>query len=96
MATTHGRMWYAALGADRLRGECPDGYYPQLVARAACACTDEHAVLEKDIGRTFPERPEFQSAELRARLRRVLGAYAVRNTYCQGMSYVAAAAQAAP
>ena len=52
--------------------------------------SNEHVVLDKDINRTFPDRPHFQTSAARQRLRRVLGAYAVRNTYCQGMSYVAA------
>lgn len=88
--TPQGRAWYAALGAEKLRLAADPHLYEDLAVRARTACSDEHAVLDKDIGRTFPERPEFQTPSARDRLRRVLGAYALRNTYCQGMSYVAA------
>ena len=93
--TAQGRLWHAALNAERLR-VAEDGpqfvncSYQKLAERAKTAKTQEHLIVEKDINRTFPERPAFQTEAARNRLRRVLGAYALRNTYCQGMSYVAA------
>lgn len=95
VSTPSGRVWYATLRADRMRqavladGTDPTLYFLQLVKQGACACTEEHTILEKDISRTFSEHSEFQSDHARGRLRRVLGAYALRHTYCQGMSYIA-------
>lgn len=85
--TSRGRQWYAALKADAL---FEDGLYETLAARAPLVKSKELGVLDKDIGRTFPDRISFQGEEARTRLRRVLGAYALRHTYCQGMSYIAA------
>lgn len=89
--TTRGRLWHAALGADQLRRAASESEsYERLAELAKTAKSREHMVLEKDINRTFPERAAFQTDAAKNRLRRVLGAYAVRNTYCQGMSYIAA------
>ena len=91
LPTAHGRAWYAGLGAEKLRLACEEDLYETLVQRVNSGVrTKEHAVVDKDIGRTFPERAEFQSSAARTRLRRVLSAYALRHTYCQGMSYIAA------
>ena len=94
LPTAQGRLWYAALRAEALASTVPEGTYEALAERASVVSpsrrSTEHQIVEKDIGRTFPERPAFQSAHARDRLRRVLSAYALRNTYCQGMSYIAA------
>ena len=74
LPTRQGRAWYAALRADALAAAAPSGYYEQLAARAddGGVHSAEHAVsigvVQKDIGRTFPERPAFQSAAARTRL----------------------------
>lgn len=90
LPTAQGRGWYAALDAATFAAASSSDYYEDLAERGLEAQSVEHMIVEKDIGRTFPERPAFQSPAARTRLRRVLGAYALRNTYCQGMSYVAA------
>ena len=89
--SSHGRLWYTALGAEQLRRSVsPDSTYDALAARAPSASSPELDIVEKDIGRTFPDRAEFHEGDSRQRLRRVLRAYALRHTYCQGMSYIAA------
>jgi hypothetical protein len=93
--TAQGRCWHAALNADRLRVATDGPFftscsYEHLAAEARTAVSQEHIIIEKDINRTFPEHAAFQTDVARNKLRRVLGAYACRNTYCQGMSYVAA------
>ena len=90
LLSRRGRLWFEALRADLLQQEAAPDLYESLAAKASTLSTPELTVIEKDIGRTFPERQEFQSDQSRERLRRVLSAYAVRHTYCQGMSYVAA------
>ena len=57
--TSRGRQWYAALKADMILEE---GLYEKLAARAPSVKSKELCVLDKDIGRTFPERACFQSA----------------------------------
>lgn len=85
-ATPHGRTWWATLGAERV-GISRDAYCA-LVLRAEVTNNVEIRTIEKDVHRTFADRPEFRWLE--ARLRRVLRSYALRNTYCQGMSFIAA------
>ena len=84
----HGSTWWAALDADRIEREVPASRYLELTVLAEDADTPEMDIIEKDIGRTFPEYEEYRRME--PQLRRVLRAYAVRNTYCQGMSFIAA------
>ena len=84
----HGSTWWAALDADRIELEVPASRYLELTVLAEDADTPEMDIIEKDIGRTFPEYEEYRRME--PQLRRVLRAYAVRNTYCQGMSFIAA------
>ena len=88
--TAIGREWYAALGARRIHEAAPEGEYERLAERSLSLRTHELGIMQKDIGRTFPDHAEFQTPAARTALRRVLGAYAVRHTYCQGLSYVAA------
>ena len=88
MCTEHGRTWWYALDAQRLEREVPREAYEELALRAESASSSELSVIEKDVGRTFPDREEFRALE--PALRRVLRAYALRNTYCQGMSFIAA------
>jgi len=91
LGTAHGRVWWTALGAERLqRLAADDEQYDVLAARAPHERSVELRLVEKDVGRTFSDRPELSDGDARERLRRVLSAYALRHTYCQGMSYVAA------
>jgi hypothetical protein len=85
-ATPHGRTWWATLGAERISVSRDE--YSALVLRAEVTNNVEIRTIEKDVHRTFADRPEFRWLE--SRLRRVLRAYALRNTYCQGMSFIAA------
>jgi hypothetical protein len=88
--TAQGRLWYASLAADALQLAAGDGAYEELAAQVGSTPSQDLVVIDKDIGRTFPSEAAFQTAEARKSLRRVLGAYALRSTYCQGMSYIAA------
>ena len=94
IGSAHGRVWWASLGADSLVADVPRAKYEELVAAAdglelpeGSPKADELGVIEKDLRRTFPEDPAFGAVE--APLRRVLRAYCVRQTYCQGMSFIA-------
>lgn len=54
---------------------------------------DDLQQIEKDLHRTFPNHALTNGVWGKARLRRVLGAYAVRNPkvgYCQGLNFLAA------
>jgi hypothetical protein len=85
-ATPHGRTWWATLGAERI--SISRNEYNALVLKAEVTNNVEIRTIEKDVHRTFADRPEFRWLE--SRLRRVLRSYALRNTYCQGMSFIAA------
>ena len=79
---------------------CDDGYYSSLVSgfTSTSAETVDHfvedvgAVIGRDISRTFPTHSLFQTSGGRAKLQRVLHAYALHDPgvgYCQGMAFVA-------
>jgi hypothetical protein len=81
---------------------CEGDYYGALVTGLTASnvgtaapgefIEDVGAVIARDISRTFPGHAQFQSAEGRARLQRVLHAYAIHDPsvgYCQGMAFVA-------
>ena len=62
-------------------------------AAAAAAVANWLPVIDKDLHRTFPDHP-VMDANGRAALRRILGAYSIRNPavgYCQGQNFIAAA-----
>jgi TBC1 domain family member 8/9 len=76
-----------------LRVENPKLYEQTLVANKdkSSLAIDE---IEKDLNRSLPEYPGFQSDEGITRLRRVLTAYSWINPevgYCQAMNIVVAA-----
>ncbi|KAK4156986.1 GTPase-activating protein GYP2 [Chaetomidium leptoderma] len=88
-----GEMWELSAGSIYLRLENPTLYADTLAKFAGreSLAIDE---IEKDLNRSLPEYPGFQSEEGIGRLRRVLTAYSWVNTdvgYCQAMNIVVAA-----
>lgn len=88
-----GEMWELTSGALFLRLDSPTLYTDTL---AKYEGRDSLAIdeIEKDLNRSLPEYPGFQSAEGIDRLRRVLTAYSWTNEevgYCQAMNIVVAA-----
>ncbi|KAJ4514560.1 GTPase activating protein (GAP) [Exophiala dermatitidis] len=92
---------------NRLRGEiweiCSGSFYtrlrnPNLYEKTLAKFTGQESLaideIEKDLNRSLPEYPGFQSEEGIGRLRRVLTAYSWTNEevgYCQAMNIVVAA-----
>lgn len=88
-----GEMWELTSGSLCLRLESPTLYAETLAKFEGqeSLAIDE---IEKDLNRSLPEYPGFQSEEGIGRLRRVLTAYSWVNTdvgYCQAMNIVVAA-----
>ncbi|TQV93385.1 GTPase activating protein [Cordyceps javanica] len=88
-----GEMWELTSGSLYLRLESPTLYADTLAKFQGqeSLAIDE---IEKDLNRSLPEYPGFQSEDGIGRLRRVLTAYSWVNTdvgYCQAMNIVVAA-----
>lgn len=88
-----GEIWELTSGSLYLRLENPTLYSDTLAKFEGqeSLAIDE---IEKDLNRSLPEYPGFQSEEGIGRLRRVLTAYSWVNTdvgYCQAMNIVVAA-----
>jgi len=86
-------MWELSSGAFFLRLQNPNLYTETLQKYSGreSLAIDE---IEKDLNRSLPEYPGFQSEEGIGRLRRVLTAYSWTNEevgYCQAMNIVVAA-----
>ena len=88
-----GEIWELSSGSLFLRLRSPSLYQETLAKfdGQESLAIDE---IEKDLNRSLPEYPGFQSEEGIGRLRRVLTAYSWTNAeigYCQAMNIVTAA-----
>lgn len=88
-----GEIWEMSSGSLYTRLRCPNLYTETLSKHSG---KDSLAIeeIEKDLNRSLPEYPGFQSEEGIGRLRRVLTAYSWTNEevgYCQAMNIVVAA-----
>ncbi|TID23581.1 GTPase-activating protein-like protein GYP2 [Venturia nashicola] len=88
-----GEMWELASGSFYLRFQQPDLFTDTLSKYSGKESLAQEEI-EKDLNRSLPEYPGFQSEEGIGRLRRVLTAYSWTNAdvgYCQAMNIVVAA-----
>eukprot|EP00741_Cyanophora_paradoxa_P023409 tig00021582_g22615.t1 len=69
----------------------PEAEYRALVERGQDPSLPFQDQIEKDLKRTFPGNPNFEAKSTQDALRRVLQAYAARNSdigYCQGLNLI--------
>jgi len=93
--TTHQlrkQIWLELTGAAKQLRFNPS-YYSRLLSDANAHHSIFAEMIDRDVGRTFPEEAFFQLGSGKAWLHNVLVAYSWRNPnvgYCQGMNFIAA------
>jgi hypothetical protein len=88
-----GELWELTSGSFYLRLQNPH-LYTEMLSEHSGKLSSAIDEIEKDLNRSLPEYPGFQSEEGIGRLRRVLTAYSWTNPevgYCQAMNIVVAA-----
>eukprot|EP01102_Stenamoeba_stenopodia_P017114 TRINITY_DN6093_c0_g1_i1.p1 TRINITY_DN6093_c0_g1~~TRINITY_DN6093_c0_g1_i1.p1 ORF type:complete len:1052 (-),score=286.58 TRINITY_DN6093_c0_g1_i1:38-3193(-) len=88
-----GLLWKHFSGATFISYASPSSYYSSLLLRFQSKDSLAKEEIERDLIRSFPEHPYFQSQDGINKLRNVLTAYSWRNPmigYCQALNIVCA------